>query len=77
MRHKYRLTKLQLIWMLAFVVLSGIALYLVWVQGTVLLFGIPVQLLLATLAIPAILAAWIFLFARKLDELAWLDEDER
>lgn len=53
------------------------ALYLVWFQGMELIFGIPAQLLMATIILPVVLAGMLFRHARKLERLDRLRDDAK
>jgi len=65
-----------LIALLIFSTISGIFLYFVSFYGTYPVFGIPAQLLVATIVLPVLLIALIFHIAKKLDEHAWSNERE-
>jgi hypothetical protein len=54
-----------------------LVLYLIWLQGMELIFGIPTQLLMATIVLPALLAAVLFYLAGKLEILDRLDDDDQ
>lgn len=73
---KFGLTQIHAIFALVFFLVIGSLVYFVWTKGIVSIIGIPVQLLLVTLILPGVLAVLLFWFARIIEELLRMNEDE-
>lgn len=50
------------------IVITG---YVIWFYGTTTFIGVPLQIILVTLALPLILVSLIFWFSGKQEQQAW------